>query len=435
MKGTAPAMGYIMAIFIAFVIIPMVLVYFSSFADYIVPSTKSLWSTFCAAIFNTLKQPIMDVIAQTCSRCAEASMNNTVAFEQLTKSEQAIVGLMEVHERRRLQGEEDSKARHEQQFQALRQEPSATNKRVHSVECRAIETRRQCEEGRREGRHPTLFQKEHHQIMEALKAEHAEEVVDLRKQLEAAAPAKTASHSEPNLSQVRPQTQFVSNGGRTALTPSLQSRKTPEDQEANDGTGRQPFAYNQCGPAHTSKVIAPEDLTNDATVDKSVSSYQDESGECEDIHEDADPALEQPVESSVSMPGDSADRMGVTSPASAEAQETSTSDALTSPLLASPQPDTQSAADISKGELQQSTDDTSRDAPTKETDHSEQTTTQMVATPDKPVQLCTDTALPVSPSGETRTLSRMVANRPLTKPDTSCIHLASNRRTISLFLT
>jgi len=221
-------------------------------------------------------------------------MNNMVTFEQLTKSEHAIIGLMEVHEERRLQGEEDSKARQEQQFQALMQESSATNKRVHAVECRTIETRRQCEEGRREGRHPTLFQKEHHQAIEALKAEHAAKVAHLEKQLEAVAPAKKASYCESNLSQARPQSQVVSNLDKTALTPSLSPHKTSEDQEVNDRSSRQPVADAQCESTQASKVIAPEDLTNDATVDKSVSSYRDESGECKDIHEDADPALNSP---------------------------------------------------------------------------------------------------------------------------------------------
>ncbi|KAK5080069.1 hypothetical protein LTR70_008947 [Exophiala xenobiotica] len=420
-----------MAIFIAFIIIPMVPVYFSFLIGQVVTLTKSLWSRFCAAIFNTLKQPIMDVTAQSCSRCAEVSMNNMVTVEQLTKSEHVIIGLMEVHQERRLQGEEDSKARQEQQFQALRQEFSATNKRVHAVECRTIETRRQCEEGRREGRHPTLFQKEHHQIVEAMKAKHAAVVAHLEKQLEAVAPAKKASYGESNLSQARPQSQVVSNRDKTTLTPSLSPHKTPEDQEVNDRTSRQPVADVQCESTQASKVSAPEELTNDATVDKLVSNYRDESGECKDTHEDADPAFEQPAESDISTSGNTTDQTGVASPASAEAQETSKSDTLTSPLQPFPQPDAQSAADRSEKELQQSTDYISRNAPTgtpsdgkdapgvappKETDHSGQTTTQVMVTPDKAEQMCTDTFLPVNPCGETRASSRMGARRPLTKP-------------------
>jgi len=40
----------------------------------------------------------------------------------------------------------------------------------------------------------------------------------------------------------------------------------------------------------------------------------------------------------------------------------------------------------------------------------------VIATPDKAVQMCTDTFLPVNPSGETRASSRMGARRPLAKP-------------------
>lgn len=412
-------MLFIMEIFVTFVFMAISTMDFSFFAYHAAGLKEWLWSAICAAIFDTLKEPIIEATSQTCSRCVGASANNTVTLEQFAAFQKVVIEALEAQDLQRQQADEDKEARREQQVQIFMQETSAMNKRLHAVECRTAETRRQCEEGRREGRHPTMLQKDHNRAMEALKAKHAtvltskdKEVADLKEQLEAAVAAKKASYSEPSLSQAKPEGHIVSNSDSTASTLIPLPHSTTNYEDGDDRTGSSTFTDNQCGPAQVSKVIAPEGSTNDAAVDKLVSSLQDEDREREDVHKDTGPALKQSTDPSVRVSDDSLDHSSVVPPAGSEASETPRSETPTSlpqPFSSSP---IQLIANINKDGCQQSVGESKRDTTTEtradqedaghvtltgQTDGSEQTTVRVITTPDKPVQLRKDSTLSVNP--------------------------------------
>jgi len=425
-------MMFIMEIFVTFVFMAISTTDFSLFAYHAAGLKEWLWSAFCAATFDTLKQPIIEATSQTCSRCAGASANNTVTLEQFAVFQKVVIEALEAQNLRRQQADEDKEARREQQVQIFMQETSATNKRVHAVECRTAENRRQCEEGRREGRHPTIFQKDHNRAMEALKAKHAavltskdKEVADLKEQLEAAVAAKKTSYSEPSLSQAKPEGHIVSNSDSTASKLVLLSHGTTKCEDGDDRTSSSTFADNQCGPAQVSK-IAPEDSTNDVAVDEPVSSYQDEGREREGVHEDTGSALKQPTDPSVSLSDDGTDRTSVVCSASSEASETPRSETPTSPPRPSSNSPIQSIADLNKDGCQQSVGESKRDMTTEtrahqedaghvtltgQTDGSEQTTVQVIATPVKSVQLRKDSMLSVNPVSDATSSSDGLGGR------------------------